>query len=151
MVVYWGQAGTTSVDLKDMCEDPGIDVVILAFLTQYKADGGYPSVDFSNACFDHTPRQNAAGAIRLLHCPEMTRAIRKCQQNRKIVLLSIGGAVSKVDFNAEKDAIDAAAMLWDLFGSGNGQDPGMRPFGDAILDGFDIGMSKDDLTSLISV
>ena len=72
---------------------------------------------------------------------EIGAAIKVCQANAKIVHLSIGGEAGSahIDFDSQKDATDAAAMVWDLFGGGKGQPAGLRPFGSVKLDGFDLG------------
>jgi chitinase len=51
------------------------------------------------------------------------------------VFLSVGGPTANFSFTNESDVANFADSLWDRFGGGESQD---RPFGDAILDGFDI-------------
>ena len=71
----------------------------------------------------------------------MEDAIKTCQSGGKKVFLSIGGALGSEGINlaSEKDADDAASVIWDIFGGGTGADKDLRPFGDVKLDGFDIG------------
>ena len=46
VVIYWGQ-GENQAPLLDVCNDPSIDIVNLAFVNQFpKAIGDYPGSDF---------------------------------------------------------------------------------------------------------
>ena len=56
-------------------------------------------------------------------------------------MLSIGGASSDSAFTSVAQAQSFAAQVWNLFGSGTGEDSDLRPFGRTILDGIDIGKS----------
>jgi chitinase len=50
------------------------------------------------------------------------------------VTLSIGGASGDVGFTSDSQAEEFADTIWNLFLGGSS---GMRPFGNAILDGYD--------------
>ena len=63
----------------------------------------------------------------------MSSQIKQCQDNGKIVTLSLGGANSLVGFSTDSQARTLADKIWDMFLGGMGQ---QRPFGDAILDGY---------------
>lgn len=91
----------------------------------------------------------AAGATGLLSCPTMEADIKTCQSLGKKVLLSLGGAVSTTAFSSDGQASDFATTLWDLFGGGNGESADMRPFGSAVLDGFDVD-NEDHSTAFYS-
>jgi chitinase len=115
-----------------------VDIVILAFLTEFFGPGGFPKVNFGATCGGQTSEMNSAGASGLLHCPELASQISQCQSLGKKVLLSLGGALAVSAFPSEGQASEFATTLWNLFGAGTGVDPGLRPFGSVTLDGFDV-------------
>ena len=143
VVVYFGQSPATSkTTLGDVCKDKAVDIVILSFLTKYDSAGGYPTVNFGAACGGApTPEMTAAGATGLLSCPNLEKDITSCQAAGKKVMLSLGGAEAESAFKDDADATKFATTIWDLFGAGTGAKPGLRPFGKAVVDGFDIGKS----------
>ncbi|RCH80995.1 Chitinase 1 [Rhizopus stolonifer] len=61
--------------------------------------------------------------------------IKACQNKGKTILLSLGGAAGSYGFSNDDDATAFADTLWDTFGNGESD---TRPFGDAIVDGFDL-------------
>ena len=64
--------------------------------------------------------------------------ITTCQQKGKTILLSIGGATySEGGFKSEADAQAGAKLIWETFGPVQNGSNALRPFGNAILDGFD--------------
>ena len=142
VAVYYGQtAATSQVTLAQMCQDSNVDIVILAFLNEITGPGGYPTVNFGAACGSSSPAQDAKGATGLLSCPTMAADITTCQGLGKKVLLSIGGSVGNSAFSSVAGAQSFATRVWNLFGSGTGEDSDLRPFGSTILDGIDIGKS----------
>lgn len=144
VAVYYGQTDAAGrVSLGAMCQDENVDIVILAFLNIFFSDGGFPAVNFGAACGQQqTPQMVSAGATGLLSCPDMASQIQQCQGLGKKVLLSLGGSNAVSAFADESKATGFANQLWDLFGAGTGVDPGLRPFGDVKIDGFDVGKSS---------
>ncbi|KAL9006863.1 MAG: hypothetical protein Q9188_000394 [Gyalolechia gomerana] len=139
VVVYYGQSPATSqTTLAQMCQDENVDIVILAFLTTFFGAGGYPNINFGAACGGPSSNMQAAGASGLLSCPTMENDIKTCQGLGKKVLLSLGGAEATTAFSSESQASEFATQLWNLFGGGKGESTGMRPFGSAVVDGFDV-------------
>lgn len=122
-----------------MCENENVDMVIPAFLTHFAGPGGYPIIDFGAACGGQTQQMLSAGAAGLLSCPLLASYITKCQGMGKKVLLSLGGGISDVALPDDENAKKVAKQLWNLFGAGKSENPGLRPFGNVTLDGFDIG------------
>ena len=61
--------------------------------------------------------------------------IKTCQKKGKTILLSLGGAAGAYGFANDKDAVAFADTLWATFGGGKSES---RPFGDAVVDGFDL-------------
>jgi chitinase len=51
-------------------------------------------------------------------------------------LLSLGGELGNYGFSSTSQAQDSAETMWDAFGGGNSSS---RPFGSAVVDGFDLG------------
>lgn len=148
LAVYYGQTGATGqITLGGLCQDSNVNIVIVAFLTTYFGPGGYPTVNFGAACGSHQTSEMASkGATGLLSCPDLAEDITKCQDLGKLVLLSLGGADATTAFSSDSQATTFATQLWNLFGAGTGEDPGLRPFGDVKVDGFDIGKPFTRLT-----
>lgn len=68
-----------------------------------------------------------------------TRAdIATCQSNGKTILLSIGGATyTEGGFSSSTAAVAAAQTVWAMFGPEQSDSSLNRPFGSAVVDGFD--------------
>jgi hypothetical protein len=140
VAVYFGQTPVTdTTTLKAQCADPGIDIVILAFVVAVSDGGSYPSINFGAACGSQTAEM-IKEAPGLLSCPQLEADIQTCQSTYgKKVLLSIGGATAQIAFSAPEQATSFANVLWQLFGPTGGVDVGLRPFRSAVIDGFDVG------------
>lgn len=139
VAVYYGQSPATSqTTLAQMCQDESVDIVILAFLTTFFGAGGYPNINLGAACGGPSSKMQAAGASGLLSCPTMENDIKTCQGLGKKVLLSLGGAEATTAFSSDSQASDFATKLWNLFGGGTSESTEMRPFGSAVIDGFDV-------------
>lgn len=140
VAVYYGQSPATSqVTLAKMCSDDSVNIVILAFLSEFFSAGGLPTIDFGAACGGQSSQMKAKGATGMLECGQMAQAIATCQSSGKKVLLSLGGATAQTAFTDDNQAETFASTLWDLFGAGTGLDAGLRPFGKTKIDGFDVG------------
>lgn len=64
--------------------------------------------------------------------------IETCQSLGKTILLSIGGATyTEGGFDSESAAIAGAELLWQTFGPIPSNTSVHRPFGNAVVDGFD--------------
>lgn len=65
--------------------------------------------------------------------------IKYCQAKGKTILLSIGGATYDEGGLPSADAaVSAAQVVWDAFGPVKTGSSTPRPFGDAVIDGFDL-------------
>ena len=73
----------------------------------------------------------------------MGQDIKTCQANGKKILLSLGGAAGSYGFTSDAQASSFADELWNLFGGGNSS---TRPFGDAVIDGFDLDIEGGSTT-----
>lgn len=125
--------------------DPTVNIVVLAFLTEFFGPGGQPVINFGPACGSVTKEAALQNLTGILDCTTatapaipMANAIETCQFHGKKVLLSLGGALSNTTFANDTQASTFATTLWNLFGAGTGSKVG-RPFGEVLLDGFDIG------------
>ncbi|KAA8641926.1 glycoside hydrolase family 18 protein [Aspergillus tanneri] len=141
VAVYWGQNsyGKSTGEyvqkrLEYYCSD--IDVLQLSFLTTINGPGGAPEVNFANASDNCTLFEGTS----LLNCPQIGADIKTCQKKGKTILLSIGGATySEGGFNSDAAAQAGAKLLWETFGPvPSGNSSVKRPFGDAVIDGFDL-------------
>lgn len=144
-VVYYAQTvETNSVPLLQICQDPDIDIVILAFVTNFFGPGGYPTVNFGPKCWASNSAQSSAGATGLLDCVSdgFAAQVSACQNLGKKVMLSLGGAVSDTTIPNDAAAQELATTLWKLFlgGTNNATTNPLRPFGtNVVLDGIDVG------------
>ncbi|KAJ2656454.1 Chitinase 2 [Coemansia sp. RSA 1200] len=137
LVVYWGQnshgvtsGGENQLPLDEYCDKDAGDVLVLSFLSEFNADGLHPpGLNLASSCL--TTFENST----LLHCPNVGRAIAKCQKKGKAVLLSLGGATGAYGFSDDTQAERYADEIWNMFLGGNSQ---TRPFDDAVLDGIDL-------------
>lgn len=132
IAVYWGQnsAGTATSQqrLSTYCSNSQIDVISIAFLDAIST----PTVNFANAGDNCT----AYTGTNLLNCPQIEEDIITCQSLGKTILLSIGGATyTEGGFSSSSAAQTAAQNVWNLFGTPTSSSN--RPFGTAIVDGFD--------------
>ena len=143
--------------------DTDIDIIPMAFMTQVTSGpGNTPTLNFANQQNDCT----TFTGTNLINCPQIGDDIKACQQQYgKKILLSIGGATyTEGGFASSSDATAAADNIWQMFGPRNQSQPtgnvslsatlarrqqnyhfphlrrqstALRPFGDAVLDGFD--------------
>ncbi|KAL4793404.1 glycoside hydrolase superfamily [Aspergillus venezuelensis] len=140
VVVYWGRNSFNGAgDLAQQrlgyyCDDANIDVIVLAFLMTVNGLGGAPEVDFSTASEDC----EVFPGTNLKNCPQIGEEITTCQSKGKTILLSIGGATYSEGGFASTSAADAGAeLIWKTFGPDSGDSKIHRPFGKAVIDGFD--------------
>lgn len=140
LALYWGQnsAGSQGT-LASYCAENDADIFILSFLDVFGLEA--PQLNLANAC---TTTFNDSA---LLDCPDVGADIQTCQSQGKIVLLSMGGGAGYYGFENDSQAEAFATTLWDMFGGGSDSSV-QRPFGDAIVDGFDfdIEASSPDAT-----
>ncbi|KAF2000759.1 glycoside hydrolase family 18 protein [Amniculicola lignicola CBS 123094] len=143
VVVYWGQ-GYDQITLTEVCNDPSVDVVSIGFVNGFpKNTQDYPSTNFANACgpgYYTKPDGTVSGLLS--NCAGIGPGIKTCQANGKKVLLSIGGG-APTDYYLPSVAVAQyfAKFLWGAFGPQTSAwvDAGKpRPFGDAVVDGFDL-------------
>ncbi|CCG84295.1 protein of unknown function [Taphrina deformans PYCC 5710] len=134
VVVYWGQNSAGSQgSLATYCQDSTIDIIPISFLTAFGV-GAY-SLNFANACEGTT-----VSGSTLLQCDRIAEDIKTCQTMGKKILLSVGGAAGSYGFSSSSQAVQVANDLWNYFGGGSSS---IRPFGSAIVDGFDLDIENN--------
>ncbi|KAI9480242.1 glycoside hydrolase superfamily [Zychaea mexicana] len=132
VITYWGQnsagTGSSQKDLATYCDDTS-DVLVIGFITNFNV-GGLPTLNVANAC-----EGSVFEGTSLLQCDHIGKDIKTCQKKGKKVLLSLGGASGAYGFTSDKEGTTFAKTMWDLFGGGESD---TRPFGEAVIDGFDL-------------
>lgn len=146
VAVYWGQ-GPNQRGLIETCRSAAFDIVNVAFINVFpdQGPGGYPGTNFGNACGARTYTVDGVSTKLASDCASIGSDIKGCQDLGKKVLLSLGGAWP-TDYWLKDDgsARRFADFLWGAFGPPSPSWSGVRPFGDASVDGFDF-----DIESLI--
>lgn len=131
VVLYWGQnSAGTQKSLGSYCQSTDADMYVISFLTDFPKTGMNIV-----GCNDFFPGTN------ILNCPNLASDIKTCQGLGKKVLISLGGAVGTYGFTSDSQAEDYANTLWNLFGGGTSS---TRPFGDAVIDGFDLDIENNN-------
>ncbi|CDR47159.1 CYFA0S29e01068g1_1 [Cyberlindnera fabianii] len=153
IAVYWGQAEAgdkVQNDLSYYCQSESVDIVILAFISQFgkqyvdsdqNPDGFV--LNLSDKCNEDSDGYTV--------CPTLESDIKTCQDLGKKVLLSLGGESSstqKYGFQDDDEAKEFASTLWNSFGEGASQH---RPFGTAVIDGFDFDVETTDQTGYLAL
>lgn len=134
VAVYWGQnSGGGQERLATYCDSDDVDIFLLSFLYSFPNN---LQLDFANMCWDTFPSG-------LKKCDSIGEDISYCQKKGKLVLLSMGGAVGNYGFSSDSEATKFSQTLWNKFGGGSDDE---RPFGDAIVDGFDFDFEQNQQT-----
>ncbi|KAJ4385667.1 Chitinase 2 [Gnomoniopsis smithogilvyi] len=135
VAVYWGQnsygQSSSQERLSYYCSNTSIDIIPLAFMDAIST----PIVNFANAgdnCTTFT-------GTELLDCPQLEDDIQECQTTYgKTIMLSIGGATyTEGGSSSASAAVTAAQNVWAMFGPEQSGSTVNRPFGSAVVDGFD--------------
>ena len=132
--------GPDQKPLSHFCTDPNLDIINIAFLNQFPDQtGGYPGTNFGNACNPGTYKnKDGTDSLLLSDCPSIGPDIITCQKAGKKVFLSLGGAIpSNQTVKDDESAQSFAKFLWTAFGPKTDDASIPRPFGDAVIDGFD--------------
>ncbi|KAL9539397.1 hypothetical protein MBANPS3_010287 [Mucor bainieri] len=145
VVTYWGQNSKGSADsqknLASYC-DGNSDVLIMSFVLDF-SDGSLPLLNLANGC-----NGPAFSGTELLECTTVAADIKTCQDKGKTILMSLGGANGVYGFANDADAESFADTLWNIFGAGESD---TRPFGDAIIDGFDLDIEGGGSTGYVAM
>ncbi|KAK0715202.1 glycoside hydrolase superfamily [Lasiosphaeris hirsuta] len=134
IAVYWGQnsanQATSQQRLATYCANTPVNIIPIAFLLSLKN----PVLNFASAGDLCTVFPGS----QLLRCPEIEADIKTCQAAGKTMLLSLGGATyTEGGFASAAEASAWAETLWAMFGPAQSGSSANRPFGTAVIDGFD--------------
>lgn len=140
IAVYYGQ-GENQLDIENFCNDDNIDIIPVGFVNRFpsmKDNNGWPSWNFGNQCWG-TPLYEDTKMYMYCDVGSWSTQIQACQAKGKKILLSIGGEVDGSDpyILESKDVDVLATELWQIFGPKPASWDGPRPFGNAVVDGFD--------------
>ena len=151
LAVYWGQAESDKeqTDLLFYCSSQAVDTINLAFVSRFgqkhidqdNSDGFV--LNLSSMCTQYNDYRYS--------CPKVNRDIKECQKLGKKIVISIGGednSNEKYGFIDDNEAKRFAHILWDHFAEGHSAN---RPFGDAIVDGFDFDIETRDQTGYLEL
>ncbi|APA15115.1 hypothetical protein SS1G_08695 [Sclerotinia sclerotiorum 1980 UF-70] len=126
VAIYWGQ-GANQGTLASYCSNTDFNIIPIAFLVSINK----LTVNVGNA--DPT---------------QVGKDIVTCQGMGKTILLSIGGATySDSELKTSDEATTAAKNVWAAFGPKTSSST-TRPFGDAVVDGFDFDIETVGLANL---
>ncbi|EGX91530.1 class III chitinase, putative [Cordyceps militaris CM01] len=139
IAVYWGQnsynqgSGPLAQQrLAYYCKNTDLAIIPVAFMNGITP----PITNFANAGDNCTA---FPGNTNVLNCPQIEEDIKTCQSTYgKTIVLSLGGATySQGGWSSTTAAQNAAQMVWDMFGPVQSGKVVDRPFGGAVVDGFD--------------
>ncbi|KAH8691599.1 putative chitinase 3 precursor [Talaromyces proteolyticus] len=152
IAVYWGQNSIGTTDstaqkrLSYYCQNSNdVDIYLISFITRFSGTGGYPAVNFANAQDNCT----AISGTDLFNCPQIAEDIKTCQGLGKTILLSTGGGTyTEGGFTSEAAAVSGANTVWNVFGPVPSDSSIPRPFGDAVIDGFDFDFENLQMSNM---
>ena len=136
LAVYWGQnsanSATSQTRLSDYCHGTNVNIILLSFLTTLNGQGGQPVLNFANQ------GEHCDKTMQPMKCREIEDDINFCQSRGKTILLSLGGDGSaEVGYADDTAARMGAAKIWQMFGPDQKKPDVVRPFGSAVVNGFD--------------
>lgn len=149
VAVYWGQ-GPNQLRLVETCKNSAVDIVNIGFVNAFpdNSPGAYPGTNFGNACGTNTYTVNGVSTLLQSGCSQIASGIIECQKTYgKKVFLSFGGAEPKNYYIASDSSANSFAdFVWGAFGPSTSAwttagKP--RPFGDAVVDGFDFDIESE--------
>jgi len=149
VAVYWGQ-GSNQLPLLETCKNPAVDIINIGFVNAFpdNSPGAYPGTNFGNACGDQTYTVNGVSTLLKSNCPRIGSDIIECQKTYgKKIFLSFGGAYPQNYYIASDNSANSFAdFVWGAFGPSTSAWTSAgkpRPFGDAVVDGFDFDIESN--------
>jgi hypothetical protein len=119
----------TITDLNSLCASPNIDIITLAGVTTYFAEGAprpLPIADFDGLC-NYTLFLLPSGTD---DCAALSTALRECQTiHGKKLFLAIEAGTDTTTLRSAREAATFASVLWDTFGAGRSTASGARKYG----------------------
>lgn len=147
LTIHKGLNNPKEHDLSTYCKkSEGIDILILTFLSNL-GSGKPPSGSIHGCKIDGTSNVSNQAA-----CKSIAKGIKACQSRGKKVFISLGGGGAGGAVTSKADAEAVGKALWNQYGDGSGGGP--RPFGKAVVNGFDLDVesssSANNLRYLVS-
>lgn len=140
-VMYWGQNGggvTEQTDPASYCNGTsGIDILVFSFLYEFGNGNTIPGGGFGQVCTISSSSGEAQG------CDEVAAAVTTCQEAGVKIFISLGGSVGGYSLSSDAEGEAIGQYLWDAYGNGVNSSV-TRPFGDAIVNGFDFDIENDN-------
>lgn len=99
-----------------------------------------PGSNFGNQCWADTYIVDGVPSKLYSQCPNLVEDIPACQAAGKKIFLSLGGGYQTYEIDTIDSSTKFADWLWGAFGPKTDawESAGSpRPFGDAVVDGFD--------------
>lgn len=141
-VIYYGQ-GDSQQDISTFCSRDDVDIISIGFVNGFPSmtgNNGWPSWNFGNQCW----AGYYSNTKMYTYCDAggFSTQIAACQAAGKKILVSLGGEVDSTNpYTLQANDVGTLAQeLWWIFGPpGQAGAPSdlPRPFGDAVVDGFD--------------
>lgn len=136
LAVYWGQnslglllsKGEAEKNLTDYCADDTVNIILLSFLDVFPGNDSIPTLTLHGSQYSYQYQDELT---------DIALQIQTCQDQGKIVLLSLGGEGANYGFLNDSQAEAFADTLWQMFGDAN-LTAQKRPFGEVKVDGFDL-------------
>ncbi|KAL2863509.1 class III chitinase ChiA1 [Aspergillus lucknowensis] len=142
VAVYYGQ-GFNQPRLAEFCQETAFDIINIGFINRFPDQDlftGLPGSDFGNQCWADTYFVDGLPSMLYSQCPNLREDIPICQAAGKKIFLSLGGGHDTYKINTIDSSTKFADFLWGAFGPKTEDweaDDKPRPFGDAVVDGFD--------------
>lgn len=161
--VYWGQASAQEQNrLRYYCDSDSVDIFILSFITDFPNywgnEHGY-KLNLANSCSSEQYSSSSSdswsttstSSSTVANCSEVGDDIKYCQSLNKTILLSLGGESGTYGFTSDSEAEEFATVLWNSFGEGSDYTSIEKPFGDAIIDGYDFDLENQQQTGYVAL
>ncbi|KAH9882080.1 hypothetical protein J1614_001252 [Plenodomus biglobosus] len=142
LAVYWGQNSASRPDsqmrLSEHCTGPNVNILIISFLVAMQGVNGQPVLNLASEGLQCNT------TIQPMTCPQVEDDIKFCQSRGKTILLSLGGDQGLgFNYTDQASAKGGAQKLWQMFGPPQPNSDVVRPFGSAVIDGFDFDIEGD--------
>ncbi|CAI8493557.1 unnamed protein product [Hanseniaspora opuntiae] len=129
IALYWGVDSNNEESLAYYCEKGDADIILLSFLDAFPT----MSLDLDENCQSDFSNSSTV-------CSTLESDIKTCQDLGVTVMLSLGGEAGSYGFTNTSEAKTFATTLWNTFGEGSAD---YRPFGSAVIDGFDFDIENN--------
>lgn len=129
IALYWGVDSKNEKPLAYYCEKGDTDIILLSFLSSF------PTMSLN---LDENCQSDFSNSSKV--CSTLESDIKTCQDLGITVMLSLGGEAGSYGLANSSEAKSYATTLWNTFAEGNAE---YRPFGSAVIDGFDFDIENN--------